>query len=65
MRYSDILAKFLELFPTYVDQVTQWAPSGRRGIVMTLKNGVGLSFIYRDDVTWTLEASDGFPTRRV
>lgn len=64
MGYSDIFAKFLELFPNYMEQVKQWAPAGKGGIIVKLNNGVGLSFRYHNEVTWTLEASGGYPVRR-
>lgn len=60
MHYSEILAKFLGLFPHYTDQVVTWAPAGRNGIKLRLDNGSGLLFTYTTEKIWNLESIAGF-----
>lgn len=57
MHYSDILAKFLELFPNYQEHVTQWSPQRGRCIKITLRNNQRLLFTYQHDRDWSLVAN--------
>ena len=64
MRYSNILAKFLGMFPNYADRVTHWSPAGRYGIKIKLDDDSGLLFTYTNDKIWTLESIAGYAVRR-
>ena len=63
MHYSDILAAFLRLFPSYQDKVRAWMPGGGSCIKLDLSTGQRLIFNYLSDRKWTLE-SDVSPTVR-
>lgn len=63
MHYSDILATFLRLFPSYQDKVKAWMPAGSGCIKLDLSTGQRLIFNYISDRKWTLE-SDVLPTVR-
>lgn len=64
MRYSDILAKFLSMFPSYAERVSHWAPAGRNGIKLRLDDDSGLLFTYTNDRIWNLESIAGYAVRR-
>lgn len=54
MHYSDILAKFFEMFPNYQEKISQWGP--RKGSTIKLKthSGQSLEFTYFTDNDWAL-----------
>lgn len=56
MHYSDILAKFFEMFPNYMGVITQWSPMGRKGIKLKTNSGQVIEFVYYNDNEWTLSA---------
>ena len=55
MRHSEILAKFLKLFPSYANEVVRWAPAGLKSIKLKMADGRGLIFAYTNEYVWTLE----------
>jgi hypothetical protein len=64
MRHSDILAKFLSMFPNYVDKVVRWSPDGHNVIKIRLDDYSGLLFTYTTPKIWTLESIAGFTNRK-
>lgn len=56
MHYSDMLAKFLEMFPHYKEQICQWSPKGRHSIRVKMHSGQSLEFTYFNDNEWSLHA---------
>jgi hypothetical protein len=56
MHFTDILAKFFSLFPTYQERVTMWTPAGRHTIHLDLKDRRKLEFVYHSDTDWTLHS---------
>ena len=57
--HVQILAKFLQHYPEYMDDATSWAPAGSDSIYITLADGAKKVFTYTDD-GWTL-----IPARRM
>lgn len=55
MTYVDILAKFLELFPSYQEKVYAWKGLIGHTIDITLKNSQTLTFTYFNDKEWSLK----------
>lgn len=64
MGYSEIFAKFLIMFPHYVDEAVQWAPAGKNAIKVKLRDGTSLTFTYTDDVRWDLNSDISYYGRR-
>ena len=64
MHYSDILAAFLRLFPSYQDKVRAWTPAGGM-IKIDLSTGQRLIFTYISDRKWTLESDVALNVRRI
>ena len=56
MHYSDILAKFLRMFPEYQEEICQWSPRPKRTIRVKTKSGRSMDFTYYNDTEWTLSA---------
>jgi hypothetical protein len=54
MHYVDILAKFLEMFPQYQDQVKTWTPHGRCAIKVELRDRGKLDFTFHSNTDWSL-----------
>ena len=54
MSYFDILAKFLEMFPQFHEQICQYAPNGLNCITVWFRNGQVLDFTYNSLRDWTL-----------
>lgn len=54
MSHFDILAKFLEMYPQFHEQICQWKPNGLNTITVWFKNGQDFDFAYFDDTHWTL-----------
>ena len=54
MNHMDILAKFLQLFPTYQDKVSRHTSDGDDGIEIILTDDQRLVFIYHTDYDWLL-----------
>lgn len=54
MDHFDILAKFLEMYPQFHDQICQYAPNGYCCIAVWFKNGQAFNFTYFSDNQWRL-----------
>lgn len=54
MSYFDILAKFLEMFPQFHEQICQYAPNGLNCITVWFRNGQVLDFTYNSLFDWHL-----------
>ena len=54
MDHFDILAKFLEMYPQFHDQICQYAPNGYCCIAVWFKNGQSFNFTYFSDNQWNL-----------
>ena len=54
MHYSDMLSKFLEMFPNYQGVICQWSPKGRHSIHVKTNNGQTLEFAYLNENEWSL-----------
>jgi hypothetical protein len=53
MTTFDILAKFLEMYPQFHEQICQYAPNGFSSIIVWFKNGQTFDFTYFTDNTWS------------
>ena len=56
MRYIDILAKFLDMFPNYMNKLVMWGPCGTNSIKVNMGDQLELKFTYVDDRNWSLAA---------
>lgn len=54
MRGVDILAKFLSMFPQYIDTIKNWELIGSQNILVGLKNGSEVKFGYNGDNNWSI-----------
>ena len=54
MRYIDILAKLLDMFPVYVDNISSWSPAGDNRIRVETKDMRAFEFTYFGDSYWML-----------
>lgn len=54
MTTFDTLAKFLEMFPQFHEQICQYAPNGLNSITVWFKNNQVLDFTYISDNQWRL-----------
>ena len=54
MSYFDILAKFLEMYPQFHNQIHFWAPNGFNSIIVWMKNEQVFDFTYFSDNRWNL-----------
>ena len=54
MSYFDILAKFLELYPQFHEQIHYWSPNGFHRITVWMRNNQIYEFSYFSDNRWTL-----------
>lgn len=54
MTTFDILAKFLEMYPQFHEQIYQYAPNGFSGITVWFRDGRVFDFTYFSDQRWTL-----------
>lgn len=54
MRFIDILAKFLDMFPQYMGRVSSWAPAGNQCIRVMLNDLSSVEFAYFGDCYWKL-----------
>lgn len=54
MSTFDILAKFLEMYPQFHEQICQYAPNGSYCITVWFKNGQTFDFTYFNDNRWNL-----------
>ena len=54
VRHIDILAKFLDMFPDYVNKVSSWSPAGNQCIRIEMKNFMVVEFSYFGDDYWKL-----------
>ena len=54
MSYFDILAKFLEMYPQFHEQICRYAPNGNNCITVWLSNGKVFDFVYISDNRWSL-----------
>ena len=57
MRHFDILAKFLEMYPQFHEQIQYWAPGGFHSITVWLRNGQAFDFTYFSNNDWDLVRS--------
>lgn len=65
MGYFDTLAKFLGMFPNFLELVAFWSPvRDHNTISVELNNGQKLLFTYWNDREWNLTAVNG-AVRRV
>lgn len=65
MGYHDVLAKFLGMFPNFMEQVKSWTPGQKsNNIKISLTDGQKLLFTYYNDKEWELTAING-KVRRV
>lgn len=65
MGYHDVLAKFLGMFPNFMETVKSWSPGQKsNSIRLSLSNGQKLVFTYWNDKEWELTAVNG-KVRRV
>lgn len=53
-KHIDILAKFLDMFPDYVNKVSNWYPKGNQCILVVTKDRTVVEFTYFDDTYWKL-----------
>ena len=58
MNTFDILAKFLEMYPQFHEQICQYAPNGSYGIIVWFKNGQTFDFTYFSDTNWTFRVHE-------
>lgn len=58
MSTFDILAKFLEMYPQFHEQICQYAPGGFRRIIVWFRNGQVFDFTYFNDQKWSLVRHD-------
>lgn len=56
MKYSNILAKFLIIFPEYQERICQWSPNNDNTINVKTHTGQSLMFTYYNDREWTLSS---------
>lgn len=57
MGYCDVLAKFLGMFPQFMEQIRYWSPgSTQRTIVAEMADGRQYVFTYWNDAEWDLTA---------
>lgn len=54
MSYFDILAKFLEMYPQFHEQIHFWRPNGFQSITVWMHNGQVFDFTYFRDNYWNL-----------
>jgi hypothetical protein len=54
MTTFDILAKFLEMYPQFHEQLCQYAPGGFNRIIVWFRNGQIFDFTYFNDQKWSL-----------
>lgn len=54
MSHFNILAKFLEMYPQFHEQICQYAPNGSYCITVWFKNGQTFDFTYFSDQSWSL-----------
>lgn len=54
MHFSDILAKFFNMFPNYQNEVCLWSRGPHNTIKIKLLSGQWLEFTYFNDKEWTL-----------
>lgn len=54
MGYHDILAKFFEMFPSYIEKVKAFTPQKGRCIKLELVNHQKLLFTFKNDREWQL-----------
>lgn len=60
MGYHDVLAKFLSMFPNFMEQVKSWTPGPKaNNIKIGLANGNKLHFTFYNDKEWELTAVNG------
>jgi len=58
--YFDTLAKFLGMFPNFLESVAFWSPvRDKNTIRVELKSGQKLLFTYWNDREWSLTAVNG------
>lgn len=60
MGYSDIFAKFLRMFPKYVDEAVEWSAVDKNAIKVKLRDGSSLTFTYIDDIRWNLVSDSNY-----
>lgn len=57
MGYCDVLAKFLGLFPQFMDKIKFWRPGGNRNTVyVEMADGQQFMFTYWNAKEWDLVA---------
>ena len=54
MNHVDILAKFLEMYPQFHEQISHYAPGGFNTIIVWFKNDQVFDFTYHSDQQWNL-----------
>lgn len=54
MTYTNILAKFLQMFPHYQEKIREYTPDGADGIKVRCHDGQKLSFVYHAEGDWIL-----------
>lgn len=59
MGYHDVLAKFLGMFPNFMETIKAWTPNGKNCIKVELVNHQKLVFTYWNDKEWELAAING------
>lgn len=58
MDHFDTLAKFLEMYPQFHDQIYQYAPNGSYCITVWFRNGQTFDFTYFSDNNWTFRVHE-------
>ena len=54
MSSFDILAKFLEMYPQFHDQICKWKGNDSDSIIVWFNNGQVFDFMYFSDNNWKL-----------
>ena len=58
MSHFNTLAKFLEMYPQFHEQICQYAPNGSYCITVWFKNGQTFDFRYFSDTDYTLRVHE-------
>lgn len=59
MGHVDILAKFLGMFPAYMNNMVMWEPYGSDAVKLTMRDHTELVFKYVDEYNWSLSSGLG------
>lgn len=65
MGYFDTLAKFLSMFPQFIEEIRFWWPAGgTHTIAVEMASGQMYVFVYKSESDWSLVAVGGPDPRR-